>query len=223
MPELVKDYFDWLAAMYDETTAACQWSAPTHIASAAREFVRAGDPVLDLGCGTGQSSAPFLALGARCVGLDFAPAMLREARRKHPELALARADLDEPCGWPVPHGRFRLCLSAGVYECLADPVGFIARARSSLQPAGWLVFTFDEFIPGHPVQGLRVGRADSGIPNPIADLAAWHLHRHSLERVAGWLDDHGLELVYHRQIEADIHSHFNVPIYYRLVVARVVD
>lgn len=220
MPSLVRDYFNWLASMYDETTAACEWSAPQHIANAALPFVHPGQLVLDLGCGTGQSSAPFLQHGCRCVGLDFAPAMLAEARRKHPDLAMVRADLDEPHGWPVEDQTFALAISAGVYECLADPVGFLARTRRHLERGGWLVFTFDEFVPGHPVQGLRVGRADSGIPNPIADLAGWHLHRHSLDRVAGWLDDLGFEFHYHHQIEADIHSHFGVPIYYRLIVAR---
>ena len=220
MPSLVRDYFNWLAVMYDETTAACEWSAPQHIGNAALGFVRPGDLVLDLGCGTGQSCKPFLDHGCKCVGLDFAPAMLAEAQRKHPEISLIRADLDEPYGWPVPEHTFSLCISAGVYECLADPVGFLARARMHLQRSGWLVFTFDEFVPGHPVQGLRVGRADSGIPNPIAELAGWHLHRHSVDRVAGWLTDQGFELEYHHQIEADIHSHYGVPIYYRLLVAR---
>ena len=181
-----------------------------------------GDAVLDLGCGTGQSCEPFLEAGCQCVGLDFSPAMLSEARRKHPGLMLARADLDAASGWPVREHYFALAVSSGVYECLDDPVGFLARVRTHLVPGGYLVFTFDEFVPGHPVQGLRSGRADSGIPNPIEDLAGWHLRRHSVDRVNGWLDDNGLALRWHHQIEADIHSHFGVPIYYRLVLAQAV-
>ena len=220
MPELVETYFDWLAGIYDETTAACQWSAPQWLGRAGGPLVRAGDWVLDLGAGTGQSSAPFLALGARCVGLDFAAAMLAQARAKYPALSLVRCDLDCPQGLPVADGRFALVVSAGVLECLSDPVGFVDRAWRALARGGHLVFTFDEFVAGHPVQGVAVGRADSGIDNPVADLAGWQLHRHTLAKVTEWLTARGFELLAERQIEADIHSHFQVPIYYRLVVAR---
>lgn len=220
MPALVKDYFDWLAEIYDETTAACRWAAPQQIAASALPLLRPGAAVLDLGAGTGQSSEPFLAAGHHCLGLDFAPAMLAEARRKRPTLRLVRADLDEPRGWPVVSHRFDLAISAGVYECLADPQGFLRRVREHLVPGGHLVFTFDEYVPDHPVQGVRVGRADSGIPNPVAELAGWQLHRHSLDHVAPWLRELGFELLEERQIEADIHSHFDVPIYYRLLAAR---
>lgn len=223
MPSLVSAYFDWLAQLYDETTEACKWSAPRYLAEAGLRLVRPGDWVLDLGVGTGQSADAFLRQGCCAVGLDFSPLMLAEARRKHRSLVLARADLDCPHGWPVADGQFHLAVSSGVYECLEDPVGFIARAKTALRAGGHLVFTFDEFVPGHPVQGVRVGRADSGIDNPVADLAGWMLRRHSLDRVAGWLDDHGFELLGERQIEADIHSAFDVPIYYRLVVAKLIS
>jgi predicted TPR repeat methyltransferase len=220
LPTQVCAYFDWLAEMYDETTAACQWSAPRYLAESGLRLLAPGSRVLDLGVGTGQSSAAFLAAGHQCCGLDLAPAMLAQARAKHPELLLARADLDCPLGWPVLAGAFDLAISSGVYECLEDPVGFIGRVRANLKPGGYLVFTFDEFVPGHPVQGVRVGRADSGIDNPVADLAGWLLRRHSLDRVAGWLEEHGFEVLGQHQIEADIHSAAAVPIYYRLIAAR---
>lgn len=219
MPSLVRDYFDWLAGMYDEATAACLWSAPSWLGTAGGRLVEPGDWVLDLGTGTGQSSAPFLAAGARCLGLDFAREMLAAARRKHPDLYLARCDLDHD--WPVPDQRFALAVSSGVFECLSDPTGCLDRVARALRPGGHLVFTFDEYVENHPVQGERVGRADSGIDNPVADLAAWHLHRHTLAQVSEWLVERGFTLLYEQQIEADVHSHFQVPIYYRAIVARL--
>lgn len=46
------------------------------------EARRKGGRVLELGCGTGHKLIPIAAGGQECTGLDFAPEMLAEARRK---------------------------------------------------------------------------------------------------------------------------------------------
>ncbi len=46
------------------------------------EAQRAGDPVLELGCGTGRILIPIAQSGIQIIGLDRAPAMLALARRK---------------------------------------------------------------------------------------------------------------------------------------------
>lgn len=220
MPVKVRDYYDWLAAQYDEATAAFGWRAPEHVWCAAAPRVTAGCRVLDLGVGTGQTCAPFLNRHCRCTGLDFSLPMLRQARRKYPDLDLVQADLDADDGWPLAPATFDLAISAGVYECLVRPKSFLARARRALRPGGRLVFTFDEFIPDHPAQGVRVGRADSGIPNPIEELASWLMHRYTINEVAEWCAEAGLSMVDHRRIQADVHFHFGVPVFYRLVIAE---
>lgn len=46
------------------------------------EVARHGGRVLELGCGTGDKLIPIASDGHQCVGLDFSPDMLAEARRK---------------------------------------------------------------------------------------------------------------------------------------------
>lgn len=53
------------------------------------EADRQGGRVLELGCGTGQKLIPIASSGHPCVGLDFSPDMLAEARRKAGERGVA--------------------------------------------------------------------------------------------------------------------------------------
>jgi demethylmenaquinone methyltransferase/2-methoxy-6-polyprenyl-1,4-benzoquinol methylase len=53
---------------------------------------RPGERVLDLAAGTGTSSAPFAAAGAVVVPCDFSLGMLREGRRRRPELPFVAGD-----------------------------------------------------------------------------------------------------------------------------------
>jgi SAM-dependent methyltransferase len=53
-----------------------------------------GGPVLELACGTGRVSIPIARLGMDVTGLDFAPAMLEQARRKSGALPVRWAQAD---------------------------------------------------------------------------------------------------------------------------------
>jgi trans-aconitate methyltransferase len=53
---------------------------------------RAGERVLDLGCGTGDLTVQLAQRGAHVVGLDASSEMVSEARRKHPTLELVVGD-----------------------------------------------------------------------------------------------------------------------------------
>ncbi len=53
------------------------------------EAERHGGSVLELACGTGQKLIPIASDGRSCVGLDFSPDMLAEARRKADERGVA--------------------------------------------------------------------------------------------------------------------------------------
>jgi len=54
---------------------------------------RASGPVCDLGCGPGQVGAYLRSRGARVVGVDLSHGMAQQARRLHPDLPVAQADM----------------------------------------------------------------------------------------------------------------------------------
>lgn len=83
-----------------------------------RFLVPPGATVLDLGCGLGDLLAAVEP--ARGVGVDFSPAMLDHARRRHPELTFVEGDIEDP-------DTFQRLASAGHgafdYIVLSDAVG----------------------------------------------------------------------------------------------------
>lgn len=93
-PHEVAAMFDDVAAKYDLTNDVLSLGQARAWRRAVAEAVGAGpgDVVLDLGAGTGTSSLPFLAAGAKVVPCDFSIGMLTEGKKRHPELPLTAGD-----------------------------------------------------------------------------------------------------------------------------------
>ena len=113
-----------------------RWTAALHFAALSP---RAGERVLDAGCGTGVYLAALCTARSRAVGLDFSRGMLRVAQQRAPRAALAQADLNRQ--FPVRRRAFDAVLSALVSEHLADIRRFFSEVFSALHPGGRLVFS----------------------------------------------------------------------------------
>ncbi|MEM7734985.1 MAG: class I SAM-dependent methyltransferase [Deinococcota bacterium] len=99
-----------------------------------------GERVLDLGCGTGNSSIPFYARGYQVIGLDSSADMLAVARDKMPVLSFLEADFrDFQLAVPVD-------LVVSMFDSLnnlTQPCDFVQAARcvwTSLRPGGLFIF-----------------------------------------------------------------------------------
>ena len=112
---------------------------------------RAGERVLDAGCGTGTYLEALCRARSEAVGLDFSRGMLSVAKRRAPRAALARADLNREL--PVGRRAFDAVLSALVSEHLADLRRFFAEAFSALRRGGRLVFS--AFHPELALAGIE--------------------------------------------------------------------
>jgi ubiquinone/menaquinone biosynthesis C-methylase UbiE len=132
----VRQQFDRLAPVWD----ACR--VPDHLAG-----FRAGlhavpiEPrhVLDLGSGTGDSAVHMARRwpAAEVVGVDIAPAMVDEARRKLPAELAGRVRFDEAdaARLPYPDGAFDLV-------ALANMIPFFDELARVVAPGGYAVFGF---------------------------------------------------------------------------------
>ena len=89
-----------------------------------RFLVPAGQRVLDLGCGTGRLLAALEP--SRGVGVDFSPAMVEEARRRHPNLEFHVGDVEDPEVLDRVGGPFDVIL-------LSDTVGSLEDCEATLR------------------------------------------------------------------------------------------
>ncbi|WP_278262670.1 class I SAM-dependent methyltransferase [Nocardia sp. AG03] len=103
--------------------------------------VRAGDRVLDIGCGTGQTSREAALVAVEVLGVDITARMLDEAERvgageglSHLTFALADAQ-----SYPFPPARFDLCISRFGTMFFADPVAAFTNIARALHRSARLV------------------------------------------------------------------------------------
>jgi len=106
------------------------------------QVIPPGGPLdtFDAGCGTGFLSLELAGRGHRVTGIDFAPAMLAEARRKAAERGLAvRFEEGDAEQLPFAPGSFDLAISRHVLWTLPHPEAAIDEWIRVLRPGRRLV------------------------------------------------------------------------------------
>ncbi|MBN8508421.1 MAG: class I SAM-dependent methyltransferase [Burkholderiales bacterium] len=117
-------------------------------------LVRAGDTVLELGCGHGRVAERIAAVARQVVGIDVAEASLALARERAGELGLGERlqyrQMDA-LALGFADGRFDLvaCVQNGVCAFRVDAIALAREAWRVLAPGGLLVFSSysDHFWP----------------------------------------------------------------------------
>jgi SAM-dependent methyltransferase len=131
-----------------------------------------GDPLLDIGCGTGRVALDLAALGHEVTGLDSDPDLVRaltaRARARGVRVAAGVADIRSLALGGEP---FRLAIAAmQVFQLLGGPAGragALTCVRHHLAPGGLLAIALAD-----PFEGLT---PDEALP-PLPDLreeAGW--------------------------------------------------
>ena len=95
---------------------------------------------VDLGCGTGNSTAAIARSfpGAALMGVDNSKEMLDKARKDLPEAEWVEADIAE---WQPPH-KFDLILSNAALHWVKDHRRLLGNVERSLRPGGRIRFNF---------------------------------------------------------------------------------
>ncbi|HTW53919.1 MAG TPA: class I SAM-dependent methyltransferase [Stellaceae bacterium] len=105
---------------------------------------RAGDVVLDIGCGTGQTLlqlAERVGTGGQVIGVDVAPPLLEIAQRRAEQLSQVRLLHADAQTLNLPAGSADAVFSRFGVMSFGDPIAAFANFRRILRPSGALAFT----------------------------------------------------------------------------------
>ena len=127
-------YEDVWADLPDGPPWAFEWRSRLLSAEA-----RAGERVLDLGCGAGHFLSLLLGRGAEPVGVELSARALERAREREPgaETHLLAAD----GSLPLAHASIDLVWCSEVIEHVPDVGALLAEVRRVLRPGGRLLVT----------------------------------------------------------------------------------
>jgi trans-aconitate methyltransferase len=99
---------------------------------------RAGERILDIGCGTGQLTADIAGSGARVTGLDSSPDMIEQARRNYPDIPFV---LGDAASFSFPE-QFDAIFSNAALHWVPDHQAVAGSIARALLPGGRFVAEF---------------------------------------------------------------------------------
>jgi trans-aconitate methyltransferase len=151
---------------------------------------RAGERILDVGCGTGQLTAEIAASGALVTGIDSAASMVGDAQRNFPELRFEQADVTAM----EYREEFDAVFSNATLHWVRDASGTASAISRALKPGGRFVAEFGgrgniETL----VQAIYRALESLGVRHPDR-LNPWYYP--SVGEYAGLLEQHRLEVTF---------------------------
>jgi len=139
-------YYDEWAETYDATLKNWDYQAPDDAAATLCEYLKSGDEILDVGCGTGMFAKAMFAkamsrhLDCRIEGIDISAASLEIAEKQGGYDRLRRHDL-QATPLPVGDNAFDAAVCVGVMTYIEDAAGLLADLCRIIQPGGYILFT----------------------------------------------------------------------------------
>jgi trans-aconitate methyltransferase len=145
---------------------------------------RAGERILDVGCGTGQLTAEIARSGATVTGLDNSAEMLAEARKNYPDLAFV---LGDAASFHFPE-LFDAVFSNAALHWVKDAEGAVQSIAQALRPGGRFIAEF-----GGQGNIASVQAALRAVLGPNADgQSPWYYP--SADEYTALLERHGFEV-----------------------------
>ena len=182
----MSDQPKWNSALYDE-----KHSFVWKLAAGVLELLepKSGERILDLGCGTGHLTEKIAEAGARVVGVDRSPEMIRQAKEKYPALRFEVMDAREL----TLDGPFDAVFSNATLHWIKEAERVIAGIAKLLRPGGRFVAEFGG--KGNTAEFLKaVSRAWTKLNLPGPSPNPWYYP--SVAEYSALLERNDLEVIY---------------------------
>ncbi|WP_329286535.1 class I SAM-dependent methyltransferase [Streptomyces sp. NBC_00691] len=137
--------FDEDAELYDRVRPGYPPELYDDLAESAG--IRPGSRVLEIGCGTGQATAPLAERGCRITAVEAGPSMAAVARRNlagTTGVEVVTADFET---WPLPEESFDVVLAATSFHWI-DPAVRMRKAAEALRSGGALAVVRTQHVRG---------------------------------------------------------------------------
>ena len=184
---------------------------PLGLGAIERAVVRAGEHVLDVGCGCGQATlqlAERVGATGTVVGIDISEPMLARARERAVEAGLENVEFHRGDAQtePFPESRSDLIFSRYGVMFFADPEAAFANLRAALRPGGRLVFVCWQELGKNPwlEQPLDAALAHVPPPEPAPAGSPGPFAFADANRVRGVLENAGFEQIAFESLEQPI-------------------
>src|SRR5579872_2522092 len=175
----------WNATLYDDKHSFVWEKAQGVVEMLAP---KAGERILDLGCGTGHLAAQIASSGAEVIGIDRSTEMIAQARKQYPELEFEVCDARA-----VPYeNQFDAVFSNAALHWILELEKVVIGVARALRPGGRFVAEFGgKGNIRQVVEALARACEKFGVPlGREEDI--WYYP--SLAEYAGLLEKHGLEV-----------------------------
>ena len=149
------DYYDYLSSKYDAASLKPNaWMSNLHLDQALRQYLTGATvkQVLDVACGTGQTSKTILDWfpNAQIVGLDISEKMIAKAREKIPQAhfkqGTIKAYVDQSTKSTTDKFKFDLIVCIGALEFFPDLQDFFSPLSQVLAKNGNVFFTYEPLM-----------------------------------------------------------------------------